>query len=134
MIIIIITKIIIFGIIKTMIIIGIILTIKVIAKLNTPLQITISDWIFTITKKGEIIESALKEETNITSIKQQLQKLGNTPYTLKEIEVIKDNNIFIRLSNLNEIRRYLTEKLTEMSAEFSENKNGFCSLGLAVCV
>ena len=88
-------------------------TIKVIAKLNTPLQITISDGIFTITKKGEIIESALKEETNITSIKQQLQKLGNTPYTLKEIEVIKDNNIFIKLNNLNEIRRYLTEKLTE---------------------
>ena len=46
-------------------------------------------------------------------IVKQLSKLGNTPFRLKEIEIIKDDNIFISITELNSIRRNLVSKLID---------------------
>ena len=38
--------------------------------------------------------------------------MGNTPYSLKKIDFIKDDHVFVRLGSLNELRRELVSKLT----------------------
>lgn len=89
-------------------------TMKAICKIGTAIKIEMTDGENQVSKTGEIVEKALKQKVDTQSIKRQLSKLGNTPYTLDKLEIDSDNNIFIRLSTLNEIRRFLTEELTNM--------------------
>ena len=90
------------------------ITIKVIAKINSPLIIEITDNENTISKQSIIVEKSEKQEVTKQDIEKQLSKLGNTPYTLNKLIIEKDNNIYIRLSTLNELRRTLTEELTNI--------------------
>ena len=75
------------------------------------LKITISDSINKVTSYGDIIESSLKREVTESDITKCINKLGNTPFICNNLEIIKDDNIFISLSNLNETRREVINKL-----------------------
>lgn len=89
-------------------------TLKATLKITKPLSVTISDGTNTITEMGDIIELAQKHEVTYDNIKTALTKLGNTPFICKDIQIIKDDNVFINLKSLNEIRRNLTEKLIHL--------------------
>lgn len=89
-------------------------TLKVTLKITKPLSVTISDGTNTITEMGDTIELAQKHEVTYDNIKTSLTKLGSTPFICKDIQIIKDDNVFINLKSLNEIRRNLTEKLIHL--------------------
>lgn len=89
-------------------------TLKATLKISKPLSVTISDGTNTITEMGDTIELAQKHEVTYDNIKTSLIKLGNTPFICKDIQIIKDDNVFINLKSLNEIRRNLTEKLIHL--------------------
>ena len=74
--------------------------------------LTISDNTNTIEVQGNITEQALNAPITEDRIKEQLSKLGNTPYKLNNIDITIDDNIFINLKELNELRRKATEELT----------------------
>lgn len=84
---------------------------KIIAKENKSLEVSISDGIYTIMKTGNIIQKSITSPITKENIIKQISKLGSTPFTINKIDIIMDNNIFIPLKELNEIRRMLTEKL-----------------------
>lgn len=86
--------------------------IEVKAHYNEPLEITILDNQNKITEIGNIVEKSINRSITKEEIEKQLRKLGNTPFSLKNIKIDIENNIFITLSELNNIRRTLTEKLT----------------------
>lgn len=91
---------------------------KVIAKIGKKLNISITDYINTVTLEDEnIIEKALNQATNSDDITRCLQKLGNTIFSLDKIDILLDDNIFIPLSKLNEIRRKLCDLLEEKRKE-----------------
>ena len=77
---------------------------------NTTLSIT--DNTNTIEITGNIVDKALNAPITKERIIEQLSKLGNTPYKLNNIDIEIDNNIFINLKELNELRRTATEQLT----------------------
>ena len=83
----------------------------VIARVNEPLIITYSDFKNKVEIKGEIVEKSINSPTTKEKIKEQLSKLGQTIYTLNEINIISDDNIFINIKELNELRRNLVEML-----------------------
>lgn len=87
-------------------------TMEVKAIKGRELELILSDGINKVIVKGNVIETATKREVTKDDIKRQLSKLGNTPYRLSNIKINADNNIFINLSNLNEIRRDAVSKLT----------------------
>lgn len=89
-------------------------TLKATLKITKPLSVTISDGTNTITEMGDTIELAQKHEVTYDNIKTSLTKLGSTPFICKDIQIIKDDNVFINLKSLNEIRRNLTEKLIHL--------------------
>lgn len=66
---------------------------------------------------------ALKMPVLKNTIKKQLSKLGNTPFILDEIDINVDNNIFINLKDLNELRRMGVDKLIE-ALEYKDIKEG----------
>lgn len=87
---------------------------KVKCLISKKLELTISDKENEFTIHGEIIDKAIKREVTREDIIKQLSKLGNTPFISDNIEIEKDNNIFVNLKSLNEIRRLAVDKLIEL--------------------
>ncbi len=86
-------------------------TFKVRAKLNEKLLVEISDGKQVCSLEEDCISEAINAPTNKESIVKQLGKLGETPFVCKDYEIVMDENIFIQVKVLNEIRRKLVEKL-----------------------
>lgn len=81
------------------------------AHIGKQLEISISDNVNKITKYGYIVEKSISQEVDDDNIIKCLSKVGNTPFKLCKIDISKDDNIFISLKNINEVRRQLIEKL-----------------------
>ena len=89
------------------------ISMKVKCFIGSKLEVITSDKENEITIYGEIIDKAIKREVVEEDIVKQLSKLGNTPFKLDNIEIEKDDNIFINLKSLNEIRRSAVNRLIE---------------------
>lgn len=86
-------------------------TITIECLIDKKLKLTITDGINEVTEYGQVIELAKSREVTKEDIIKCINKLGNTPFITNDLKIIKDNNIFIGLSNLNEIRRLVVNKL-----------------------
>ena len=76
------------------------------AKLGEPLEITLSgEGIVLLEKSDEAIEKALKNPTTAEELKKRFGKTGDTTFTLDITDVDMDDNIFIRISTINELKR-----------------------------
>lgn len=84
------------------------------AKENENLKLTITDGLNTVT---EVLDKtpmrAINKETSHDVIKKQLSKLGNTVYKARNIILNLDDNLFINIKDINEIRRRAISKLNE---------------------
>ena len=85
----------------------------VIAQINQPLTITIKDKENEIKICGNIVQKSINSPVSADRIKEQLEKLGNTPFKLEYFNIINDEEIFISIKELNELRRNLVEQLIE---------------------
>lgn len=81
------------------------------AKIGEPLKVTITDGTTTITNTSNIVEKSINNPISIQDISNKLSKLGNTPFILSNIEYDIDDNIFIPIKQINEIRRQLVDEL-----------------------
>lgn len=82
------------------------------AKLNNPLEIKIEDDLNnSITKYGNIIETSINNPTNREILKEKLSKINDTPFNISNIDINIDDNIFIPMSELNNLRRELIDSL-----------------------
>ena len=86
------------------------INIEVNAKTNQKLEITFNDEKNTIVETGNIIIESKNSPTTKNQITEKLSKLNETPYSIKNIKINMDNNIFIPLKELNNIRRILVDK------------------------
>lgn len=76
------------------------------------LKLTLNDGLNEVVVSSD--ENASKALTNPTTherIKEQLSKLGNTIYKLEHLEINLDNDLFISISLLNNLRREAVDKL-----------------------
>lgn len=84
------------------------------AKENENLKLTITDGLNTVI---EVLDKtpmrAINKETSFDVIKKQLSKLGNTVYKARNITLNLDDNLFINIKDINEIRRRAISKLNE---------------------
>lgn len=84
------------------------------AKENEKLKLTITDGLNTVT---EVLDKtpmrAINKETSHDVVKKQLSKLGNTVYKARNIILNLDDNLFINIKDINEIRRRAISKLNE---------------------
>lgn len=89
-------------------------SISVIAKKNQPLKITVSDGINNVSITGNIIENSKTQPITKERIKEQILKTGQTPFECKKIDIDYDENIFISIKELNELRRKVLLDLQEI--------------------
>lgn len=90
------------------------ITINVIAKIDQPLELEVSDNINCIKVKGNIVEKSKTSPTDRDRIKKQVEKLGDTPFLSINTNIVADENIFISIKEINELRRKLIEQLTDI--------------------
>ncbi len=81
------------------------------AYINKPLKMSISDGNNSFEEYGEIVLKAKNKEVTKDDIIEKATKLGSTPFVSNSVVINKDDNIFIRLSDLNNLRRSLTDRL-----------------------
>ena len=93
------------------------ITFQVTAKIGKHLTISIKDNQRTITKQGNIISPAITTPVTTSNIYNQLTKLGNTPFTCNNIIINADQNIFIPLKEINDLRRQLIETLIQQKTK-----------------
>ncbi len=84
------------------------------AMLNNKLYLKATDGINTVEIYSEfLIEEALKMPTSKKQIEIQLKKCGDTIYSVNNIDIIMDDNIFINIRDINDLRRRLLKLLDE---------------------
>ena len=67
--------------------------------------ITVSDKHRSVSVYADIVEEAKTSPMSREDIEKSLSKLGSTPYSLGKIEIEKSDNIMVRVSSLNALRR-----------------------------
>ncbi len=87
------------------------INITVKALLNQNLFVEFSDGVNVVSMHGKQVQKAINSSVDFDDIKRQLSKLGNTPFICENINIEKDDNIFIPIGELNEIRRNLSNEL-----------------------
>lgn len=87
---------------------------KIYLKKNEQIKLEIED-LLSRTKLIKTEETIVKKADNTgiseERIKEQLSKTGNTPFEMKEIQVISDDDIIVPISTINSIRRNSIEEL-----------------------
>ena len=94
---------------------------KLIGKIGTNLKLIVNDNNHIIELKSNIVERAITSSMTKDRIKLQLEKLGNTPFKLSNIEFDIDEDIFISIKELNELRRKAVESLVKLRENSSNN-------------
>lgn len=97
------------------------------AKIGKTLTLEVNDGKNKVIKYGNIVEKAQNSPTADEKIKIQVEKLGNTPFTCESLELQTDENIFIGIKDLNDLRRACIDDLIAirenyLSSEYLENK------------
>lgn len=87
------------------------ITFYVKAHIGEEFCVEISDGERKIKKVGSIVQQSITSPVTDTKICTQLEKLGETPFVCQKTSVESDQNIFISLREINEIRRSLVSEL-----------------------
>ena len=102
---------------------------KVIAHKGEKLYISVSDFENNIELYGNIVEEAQNAPTDYSTIEKHLNKVNDTPYIINDIQYDIDDNVFIKIKNINDLRRQLIEKLSDIrmnkNKEFIEKDVSF---------
>ena len=81
--------------------------------LNQSIKLTITDGNIEVVTTGSLVETAKTSPISYERIKEQLNKLGNTIYQFTNLEIKGDDNIFISIKELNDLRNKATKILND---------------------
>ena len=81
--------------------------------LNQPIRLKITDGINVVEVFGKNVAKSITTPISHERIKEQLKKLGNTIYSFSKLDIKGDNNIFISIKELNDLRNEATSLLNE---------------------
>ena len=86
---------------------------KLIAKIGFPLTLEITDSKNVVKVEGNIVEKSINSPISKTRINEQISKLGHTPYKIDKLDIISDDNIFISIKELNDLKNNCINLLNE---------------------
>ncbi len=97
---------------------------RLVAKIGKKLELSIwnQSGEFAKVESDFIPEQAKNQPLTENEIREQIDRLGNTPYYFTNLEFDLDNNLFIPISKVNELRRKAIEKLNQKRVPTNRNK------------
>lgn len=78
---------------------------SIIGKVGAPLEVSLTVNDKTVTYKGDLVENAMNAPLTKEQVVKQLSKLGSTSFVAKTHEIEWDENAYLPISQLNEVRR-----------------------------
>lgn len=93
------------------------------AKKNENLTLTVTSQNCKATVEGTLVQEAMKQPVTQDKLSLQITKTGDTIYCFDELHISSDEDIFVPVSALNEIRREALKRLTEeITCKYRRNK------------
>jgi len=96
--------------------------ILVLALQNQPLSITFTQNEHCVNIQGNVVQRALSRPITKENITSQICKLGNTPFIEDHVQIEMDENVFISLSEINELKRQLVDQLIQVKLQKKDVK------------
>ncbi len=90
---------------------------------NRPIKLTLSDGKNTVTVAGELPQKAKNKPVSAEDTLKNLTKFGGTPYIGEGGAVQLDEELFVSVGSLNELRRNAIESLNEQRAKINRKKS-----------
>ncbi|MBO7217614.1 MAG: U32 family peptidase [Clostridia bacterium] len=81
------------------------------------ISLSLSDWTNYVTVYGSIPEIALTRPLEYEMVKEKISKTGGTPYFIEKINIDLEENLSVKVSEINELRRNAVEKLEELRSK-----------------
>lgn len=78
---------------------------EIILRTDTPMELKVYDDTFCVTVTGETVSKALKRPIERENVIKQLSKTGDSFIQFDKIDVVMEDNIFVPVAHLNELRR-----------------------------
>ena len=80
---------------------------------GSSIKVSLTDFKNTVSIKKNIVEKAINSGTSHDRIIEQLTKFGDTPFVINEVTSSLEDNIFVSIKELNNLRRELTNMLID---------------------
>ena len=81
------------------------------ASLDSGMTLEVDDGMHYVSERSLNVYEAIKQPIDDERVKEQLLKLGNTPFKCNDIKVLLLGNLFINIKDINELRRNVVSKL-----------------------
>ena len=78
---------------------------EIILRTDTPMELKVYDDAFCVTVTGETVSKALKRPIERENVIKQLSKTGDSFIQFDKIDVVMEDDIFVPVAHLNELRR-----------------------------
>lgn len=103
------------------------------AKLGHPAMLAAEDDRGNVAKvEGAYPESAMNHELDRQELEQRLSKTGGTPYYAEKTEIALEDGLNIPASEINQMRRAVTERLTELRSQVIQRREGIYRSGAEI--
>ncbi|MBQ2872914.1 MAG: U32 family peptidase [Bacilli bacterium] len=86
------------------------------------MSLTLNDGANEVSVSGSIVNESVNRPVDRDMICEKLSKLGDTVYSFSQLDIDIDNNIFIPIKEINELRRKAIDKLNELRLYKSDFK------------
>jgi len=97
------------------------ISMKFVGKLNDEMKISVFDGEKIVSIKGNIVEEAKSSPLLRERIEESLTKTGNTPFAIEDLNIYIDDNIFIPIGSINELRRKALDRLKALRENKKDN-------------
>ncbi len=88
-----------------------------------PVRLIMSDGENTAEVRGNVPQTAVSRAADEQSVKKSILKLGDTPYYVKETDIILGKDLFVSAGELNALRREAAEVLDRKRSEIAFRKS-----------
>lgn len=99
-------------------------------RINEPIKLKVKDETHIIIKELGMVTKAINAPISKDKVIEQITKVGNTIYNVEDIIIKMDDNIFVNIKDLNEIRRIALEELNNARLEVKPYIEGKYSIDL----
>lgn len=80
------------------------------------ISLSLSDWTNYVTVTGSIPEPAITRPLDEDTVKEKISKTGGTPYYIENINIELEEDLSVRVSEINDLRRKAIESLEKLRA------------------
>lgn len=98
----------------------VLIDIKVEAYLNDNFKIIFSDGKNLVCNSSSLVCASKTSPITKEKISEQVSKLGNTPFKVNNIDIKMDENVFISIKEINDLRRLCAQELEEKRSNYEK--------------